>query len=156
MKLKHQNWKISTCKRLDLESLSLGCWLTMPKKFRGTGADWPCNVSRIYVNSQLGQLKTIRGTCIDTHALLVVLPTDIREGSTTVKMTNHVPWAFLWCLRTNLVMLLTPGLWDWSWPKIISTVCKLNYSIKHKWSTGRDRKAWYSHPYWLRQQMKQE
>ena len=66
MKLKHQNWKISTCKQLDLESLSLGSWLTMPKKFQGTGADWPCNVSRIYVNSQLSQLKTIRGTCIDT------------------------------------------------------------------------------------------
>ena len=39
---KHQNRKISTCKRLDLESL--GSWLTMPKNFRGTGADRQCNV----------------------------------------------------------------------------------------------------------------
>ena len=34
-----QNWKMSTCNRLDLESL--GSWPTMPKNFPGSDSDPP-------------------------------------------------------------------------------------------------------------------
>ena len=86
---------------------------------------------------------------------------DLLLTSWHFRMWNMSHEPFLYCGIWEPIWwcFLTPGLWHWSWPTIVTTVCKLNYSINiHEVRGGawKHRKAWYSHPYCLREQMKQE